>query len=431
MRLNSLILTLALMLGAQAARAEDMVVDGGLLGPARVLPAAADVRAVALLISDRQGWDATAQAAADRLTAQGVAVIAIDLPSALALGAKEQDACISPQWSAQDLSHEVQRRLSLSTYHLPWIAGIGAGGGFALALAQQGRAATFAGVIAVDSVPPMATDKPLCPAGAIADVPGFALSSQRRTFNDAVQARAGMATVQPAKVSLPPAVALASRLTGLVDAGKGVEDLPLVVLPAKPAHGVMAIVYSGDGGWRDLDKDVAEYLQGEGVPTVGLDMLRYFWAKRSPDDSAADLAMIIETYRRRFGVEKVVLVGYSFGADIMPTLYNLLPEEDRAAVVQLSLLGLSDEASWEVSVGEFLGDTSDAVPTLPELEKIKPGLIQCIDGSEDDAAICKELHDKEGVEVVTIDGGHHFDGDYDHLAQIVLDGVSRRESAKP
>lgn len=428
MMLRCLSFVLALLAAAGAARAEDMVVDGGILGQVRVLPPAGETRAVALLISDRQGWGGVADAAAGRLTARGIAVIAVDLPVALARMAVERDACVSPQWAAQDVSHEVQRRLALPTYELPWIAGIGQGATVALALARQARAATFAGVVGVDSRALPATDKPLCPPDDVVDLTGSAVSSHRHGFADAVQARAGMTGVDPVKISLPPDQALAVRLLYLVGrttAGDAVDALPLTELPVAAAHGFLAIVYSGDGGWRDLDKDIAQHLQSQGVPTVGLDMLRYFWRKRDAAESAADLARIIARYKRQWGVRKVVLIGYSFGADILPALYNLLPEAERSSVMQLSLLGLSDRAAYEVTIGEFLGGDSETTPTRPEIDRIPPALIQCIAGGDDHEAICRNLK-AAGIEVIETAGSHHFDGDYPRLAQIILDAAVRR-----
>lgn len=433
-RLMGWALGLVLMLAAGLARAEDGAIDAGLLAQGRLLPAAGETRAVAFLISGREGWDDRAVTVARHLTQAGVTVIGIDLPAALARMATEGDACVSPQWSAQDASHEAQRQLGLAAYDLPWLTGIGEGATLALNIARQARAAAFAGVIAVDAEPARATDKPLCPPTEPVDVGGRSISSQGRGFVEAVRAASGLPGVKPDKISLPPgdalSVALLQQLAHLrpVD---GIEALPVTELPAKPAHGVLAIVYSGDGGWRDLDKDVAQYLEGQGVPTVGLDMLRYFWSQRSAEDAAADLAHLITHYRRTFGADKVVLIGYSFGADLLPILYNHLPPDLQAKVVQLSLLGLSGEASFEVSIGEFLGSKSDTAPTRPEIARIPPDRIQCLQGAEDDESICQSLA-AGGVEVVTTEGSHHFDGDYEHLAKVVLDGVLRRlGSTKP
>ena len=94
----------------------------------------------------------------------------------------------------------------------------------------------------------------------------------------------------------------------------------------------MAVIYSGDGGWRDLDKQIGEALAARGVPVVGVDSLRYFWRARTPDE-------IAQRPRRRSSTTTATrwehasassLVGYSFGAGILPFALNRLPAEPRA-----------------------------------------------------------------------------------------------------
>ena len=43
----------------------------------------------------------------------------------------------------------------------------------------------------------------------------------------------------------------------------GIAKLPLIELPAEPSGPLLAIVLSGDGGWRDLDKTISEKLQSQ------------------------------------------------------------------------------------------------------------------------------------------------------------------------
>ncbi len=58
----------------------------------------------------------------------------------------------------------------------------------------------------------------------------------------------------------------------------------------------MAVVISGDGGWRDLEKTIAEDLQKDGVAVLGWDSVRYFWHQKTPEQTAADLAEALDTY---------------------------------------------------------------------------------------------------------------------------------------
>ena len=134
----------------------------------------------------------------------------------------------------------------------------------------------------------------------------------------------------------------------------------------------MAIVYSGDGGWRDIDKDIADRLHELGMPVVGVDSLRYFWSEQRPKVAAADLAQIIAHYRIAWQRGRVILIGYSFGADVLPFLVNRLPEDSAGG-------GRPDLAARPCRRRPTSRSTSPAgsvsrahagsVPTLPELAR--------------------------------------------------------------
>ena len=203
-------------------------------------------------------------------------------------------------------------------------------------------------------------------------------------------------------------------------------DLPLIELSLAHPSDTVAILYSGDGGWRDLDKQLAAILQQDGLPVVGVDVLRYFWKQRDPAQCAQDLGRIIETYRHKWGARKVVLIGYSFGADVLPALYNRLAPSERAAVVQISLLGFAASADFEVTVAGWLQQHSgNALPTLPEVRRIAPQLLQCFYGEDDDDSACTRIG--TDIELIRTTGSHHFDGDYPALARRIMQGLQQRK----
>ena len=65
-------------------------------------------------------------------------------------------------------------------------------------------------------------------------------------------------------------------------------------LPSTTSPKAIAILVSGDGGWRDIDKSMGEWLSTKGVHVVGLDSLHYFWSKRTPEELAADIAKLVK-----------------------------------------------------------------------------------------------------------------------------------------
>ena len=100
--------------------------------------------------------------------------------------------------------------------------------------------------------------------------------------------------------------------------------MPVVEVPATNPNETVTLFYSGDGGWRDLDRAVAGQMADLGYPVVGVDTLRYFWSGKTPEKAASDLAATMAYYRIAWKAKTFVLAGYSFGADILPAVYNRL-----------------------------------------------------------------------------------------------------------
>ena len=79
------------------------------------------------------------------------------------------------------------------------------------------------------------------------------------------------------------------------------------------------------------------------------------------------LATVMSTYLERWHAAKVILIGYSFGADVLPFAYNRLPQELRRHVGLMALLGPEKRVNFQITVSGWLnlppGD--DAVPIAP------------------------------------------------------------------
>ena len=116
-----------------------------------------------------------------------------------------------------------------------------------------------------------------------------------------------------------------------------------------------ALLLTGDGGWAGLDQELAARLAAQGVPTVGLNSLKYFWTERSADQTARDVARVLHHYLSAWNKQRVLLVGYSFGADVLPFVVNRLPPELRARIASVSLLGIDAHASFEVRISDWVG----------------------------------------------------------------------------
>lgn len=192
-----------------------------------------------------------------------------------------------------------------------------------------------------------------------------------------------------------------------------------------PGSDRLVVLLSGDGGWREMDKGIAARLQQQGVSVVGFNSLRYFWGSRTPQQVGVDLDRIIATYQQRWHAHHVALVGYSFGADVLPFAFPELPAARRDAVQFVGLLGLAHQADFKVRVGGWLGWHNEVErPIAPALQALDAHRLQCIYGEQEKDTLCPELRAR-GVEVIARPGGHHFDRDPGALADILLQGWQR------
>jgi type IV secretory pathway VirJ component len=209
----------------------------------------------------------------------------------------------------------------------------------------------------------------------------------------------------------------------LVSAGAvSAATLPLVEVPA--THGTsdtLVVFVSGDGGWAAIDRGISKVLASDGMPVVGLNALEYFWTKRTPESASRDLATIIDRYLGAWHKSRVLLIGYSRGADVLPAMVNRLPAETQARIRMLVLLGPSPKVEFEFHVADWMRNTSAGLLVKPEVDKLVSQRILCLSGEDDHDSLCRELTGRPNIEVVTLKGAHHFDGGYDKLGQIIIE----------
>jgi type IV secretory pathway VirJ component len=412
-----------------------------------------------LLLADDTGPNSPAGALARELSAHGAMVAGIDLPRLVANLEADGADCAFLDGDLENLSHFLEAYYHWPSYLPPFLFGYGAGAPLAYATLVQAPGNTFAGALTIGFCPSTDLKKPLCKGSGLgftrrASGPGYSFApaktlqnpwvlfqGQRDTECTPAAARAYIANVQGAALAVLPGAgrdAPASALPSLSAAFEVLEkhasarlappppealgDLPVIEVPAVPGTAptdTFAIVMSGDGGWAGLDKDVAQALSEHGIPVVGLDSLRYFWSTRTPDGLAADTDRLIRYYLDHLAKKRVLLVGYSQGADVLPFAVNRLPPATRAQVALTVLMGMSEHAVFEFHVSNWISDDNSGPATLPEVDRMSGTPVLCIYGEGDNDSLCPKL-DPSKVRIVKMKGGHHFNGDYAGLARQIL-----------
>ncbi|MBN3846513.1 virulence factor family protein [Paraburkholderia sp. Ac-20342] len=392
-------------------------VAGGRYGEVRVTQPDGPLRGFVVLYSQASGWSAADQQSADALAQAGAMTVGVDTAQYVANLSAKKETCHQLVGDAEALSHQLERQARSNQYFAPIVAGTGQGATLAMHVLEQAPSNTIAGAVSVDAERTLdARFHPCAPDPTVIrdKVPGFV-----------EKANTGAADRTRLVALLTPH--LQSVSTGDDD----VSDLPLIELPAAHPNGLMAIVISGDGGWRDLDKTIAQALQKDGVSVIGWDSLRYFWSEKPPAQTSRDLARVMQTYGARWHAQHIALVGYSFGADVMPFAYNRLPAEQRAKVSLISLLGFAPDADFQIRVGGWLGmPASDkALNVRPELTHVPPSIVQCFYGESETDTLCPAL-DKTGVDVIRTSGDHHFGRDYNALEQRILTAFRKQSGVQ-
>lgn len=209
----------------------------------------------------------------------------------------------------------------------------------------------------------------------------------------------------------------------VVDSGIS-RPMAVVAVPATDSGGdVLALFLSGDGGWVGIDKQMARTLAAGGVAVIGVNLKAYLGSRRTPGAVAADVSRVLRQYLAAWDRSRIVVVGYSRGADIAPFLVNRLPRDLKDRVLLVAMLGLGEYAGFHVGFLNLFRKTTNPsdFPVRPELEQLQRAGVRmlCIFGTEERESLCRDA--PEGLMIkLAKPGGHHFDGDNPALATAVL-----------
>jgi type IV secretory pathway VirJ component len=159
-------------------------------------------------------------------------------------------------------------------------------------------------------------------------------------------------------------------------------------------------------------------------------VLRYYWEHKTPEQTAADLTELMQHYRQKWGTKRFILAGYSFGADVMPAVYNRLPTEDQDRIDGIILLAFARTGSFEIHVDGWLGTAGKETTTGPEMAKLPGDKVLCVYGIEEkDESGCTEA--TAVGEKLQLPGGHHFDENYPALAKRLIAAIDKRQGKTP
>jgi type IV secretory pathway VirJ component len=421
---------------------------------------------VVLFLSGESGWNNGLSNLAQHLATSETMVVGVDIRHYIEGLRSTSKGCAYPAADLEDLSKFIQKSYDSAVYRMPYLTGYSAGATLAYVAMVQAPSNTFSGAIGIDFCPEMKILKSFCKgsgleskneSGTFHFAPAKSLEEPWVTLQEKtrLQCDQGSAEKYTSQVRNGRFVQIAGTKNGdtlpkewgdrliqefstlfaqkhsilhgteSVVSAPEVKDLPLIELPVNNSETkTMAVIVSGDGGWASIDREIGNSISEKGVPVVGWNSLQYFWKKRTPENSAKDLQRILQHYLTIWKKENAILIGYSFGADVLPFMVNRLPAELQAKVKTVSLLGLDTKADFEFHVADWINASSDSARlTQPEVEKIGSRVL-CFYGQNETDSPCTIVNAKM-ITRIQLSGGHHFGGDYQGIATRILAESSR------
>ncbi len=205
-----------------------------------------------------------------------------------------------------------------------------------------------------------------------------------------------------------------------------IRTLPVNVVTSVSHPDAPLVLYlTGDGGWNKFSQALTKEMATKGYPVVSLNSNKFFWQKKSPAQIAAAIAALVKNYQKQWNRNKFLLVGYSFGADVMAFAYNQLPKDLASQVENITLLSPSLTTDFEIHIIDMLGNKSGGQSVPASINKITDIPIVILFGEDEKDFRNSDLTGKN-ILIEKIAGDHHYDGNEANVVNKIIQHVPKR-----
>lgn len=203
---------------------------------------------------------------------------------------------------------------------------------------------------------------------------------------------------------------------------------PFVSMPAQGTtheERYAAVLLSGDMGLHSgLGGELAARLAEHGIATVGVNSLNYFKVRRTPREVSSMLVQAMHRAMALGHADRVVVLGQSFGSDMVHVGLEHLPAGMRRHVALVVLTVPTRTVFLRVSPLEWLDETAPDAPAIVSAGKLNWVPVVCIRGRDEPDSLCPLLHLPRLTQIV-LPGDHYLDKDADKLFGAVRGAIAR------
>jgi len=199
-----------------------------------------------------------------------------------------------------------------------------------------------------------------------------------------------------------------------------IDDRSLRLFGGRPQSQVVSVYFSGDMGLRfGMGAKVVPALAAHGIPVIGVSSPVNFGTRRTREQADAIVAGAIRTAMAQTGAQRVILMGQSFGADIVSAIAPDLPADLRAHIAAINVVVPAQTVYFRSDpTGLYYHGTPDAVPAAA-MRHLDWAPVICIYGEEEADSLCPTLKGT-GAQVIGLPGGHFLRNDDKLLVATLL-----------
>ena len=195
----------------------------------------------------------------------------------------------------------------------------------------------------------------------------------------------------------------------LLYSGSYFDEDPFTRFPAKgAAQPILVLSLSGDMGLRyGMGGVIARALSADGIEVMGVNSPVLFRKRRTAAQVDAVIADLVRRAEAEMGSRKLVLLGQSYGADMLQTGLAHLPVQLRAPIAAVVLVVPGEAAFFrsDPSGLAYMGrPDSVGITTARRIDWVP---ITCIYGVREPDSLCPLLK-RPNVRVVALPGGHYL-----------------------
>ncbi len=196
------------------------------------------------------------------------------------------------------------------------------------------------------------------------------------------------------------------------------SDVPAGAPASGGATHTAAVFLSGDLGFNTgMGPRIAERLARQGMPVVAINSLAAFAGRGSPEQAAQLLSQAVRRATGRPGIDHVLLIGQSFGANIILAGVPHLPRDVAARITLIELVVPTDTIAFRATpAGLFSGSDGAA---LPYARAVRNTPVLCIHGNQETGSLCPEWH-QANVASIGLPGAHLLRRDSALVAAVLL-----------